>query len=143
MLLTFDANEHELVEGQGAVVGHNIGGLDAAQADLAEVLLAGETGQGHISQVCLGVFCHFEGEKMRQEDINTDELTHCTFNQYCSLFGICQRLDKVLLCFLFCVCELYEAVLLPLVDLTEVRLVCKVYYLYRGTEYRKEKAADL
>lgn len=70
MRLTFDANEHELVEGQGAVVGHNISGLDAAQVDLAEVLLAGETGQGHISQVRLGVFCHFEGEKKRQEDMN-------------------------------------------------------------------------
>lgn len=106
MLLTFDANEHELVEGQGAVVGHNIGGLDAAQADLAEVLLAGETGQGHISQVCLGVFCHFEGEKMRQEDINTDELTHCTFNQYCSLLESAK--DWIKYCFVsFFVCVNY------------------------------------
>lgn len=50
-LLTFDANEHELVERKGTVVGHNLGGLHAAQADLAEVLFAGETRQGHVSQV--------------------------------------------------------------------------------------------
>lgn len=71
-LLTFDANEHELVERQCTVVGHNIGGLHTAQADLAEVLLAGETRQGHISQVCLGVFCHFEGEKMRPVTIRNE-----------------------------------------------------------------------
>lgn len=52
MLLTFDADEHELVERQRAVVGHNLGRLDAAQIDFAEVLFAGQTCQGHISQVC-------------------------------------------------------------------------------------------
>lgn len=51
VFLTFNTDEHELVERQGAVVGHNIGGLYAAQVDLAEVLFAGETCQGHISQV--------------------------------------------------------------------------------------------
>ncbi len=66
MFLTFDANEHELVERQGAVVGHNISGLHAAQVDLAEVLLAGETCQRHLSQVCSGVLCHFEEHKIRQ-----------------------------------------------------------------------------
>lgn len=58
--LTFDANKHELVERQGAVVSHNIGRLDTSQADLAEVLLAGEACQGHVSQV--GVLCHWVGE---------------------------------------------------------------------------------
>lgn len=62
VFLTFDANEHELVERHGTVIGHDIGGLHTAQADLAKVLLAGETGQGHIGQVCFGVFCHFEGK---------------------------------------------------------------------------------
>lgn len=50
-LLTFDANEHELVERQRTVVGHNLGGLHAAQVDLAEVLFAGETRQSHVGQV--------------------------------------------------------------------------------------------
>lgn len=63
LFLTFDANEHELVERQCTVVGHNIGGFHTAQADLAEVLLAGETRQGHISQICFGVFCHFSGKE--------------------------------------------------------------------------------
>lgn len=51
VLLTFDANEHELVERQRTVVGHNLSGLHAAQADLAEVLFAGETRQGHVGQI--------------------------------------------------------------------------------------------
>lgn len=51
MLLTFDANEHELVERQRTVVGHNLSGLHAAQVDLAEVLFAGETCQGHVGQI--------------------------------------------------------------------------------------------
>lgn len=51
MLLTFDANEHELVERQRTVVGHDLSGLHAAQADLAEVLFAGETRQGYVGQV--------------------------------------------------------------------------------------------
>ena len=58
MSLTFDANQHELVERQRAVVGHDVRGLDAAQVDLAEVLLAGEAGQGHVGQVVFGVFGH-------------------------------------------------------------------------------------
>lgn len=71
MRLTFDANEHELVERQRAVVGHNIGGFHVAQVDLAEVLLAREARQGHVSQVGFGMFCHFEGEKTeRTGDIN-------------------------------------------------------------------------
>lgn len=52
VLLTFDADEHELVERQRAIVGHNLGRLDTAQIDFAEVLFAGQTCQGHISQVC-------------------------------------------------------------------------------------------
>lgn len=50
-LLTFDANQHELVERQRAVVGHNLGRLHAAQVDLAEVLFTGQTCQGHVGQV--------------------------------------------------------------------------------------------
>lgn len=53
---TFDPDEHELVERQSAVVGHNICGLHTAQVDLAEVLLAGEARQGHVGQI--GVFGH-------------------------------------------------------------------------------------
>lgn len=64
MLLTFDANEHELVERQRTVVGHDLSGLHAAQADLAEVLFAGETRQGYVGQVWSGMFGHFEGRKM-------------------------------------------------------------------------------
>lgn len=74
LFLTFNTDEHELVERQGAVVGHNISGLDAAQIDLAEVLFASETRQGHISQVWIsGVFCHFEGERMSQVTFHIDE----------------------------------------------------------------------
>lgn len=51
MPLTFDADQHELVERQRAVVGHNLSRFHAAQVDLAEVLFAGQTCQGHISQV--------------------------------------------------------------------------------------------
>lgn len=78
MFLTFDANEHELVERQRAVVGHNFGGFHTAQVDLAEVLLAGETRQGHVGQVCSGVFRHLKKkeEKTRRE-MNRAELTHC------------------------------------------------------------------
>ena len=54
--LTLDADQHELVEGQGAVVGDHLSGLDAAQADLAEVLLAGQAGQCCVGQV--GVLGH-------------------------------------------------------------------------------------
>lgn len=71
-LLTFDTNEHELVVRQRAVVGHNFGGLDAAQADLAEVLLTSEAGQSHIGQVCLGVFGHFGGKGIK--DVTSAQL---------------------------------------------------------------------
>lgn len=63
LCLTFDANEHELVEGQRAVVSHDFGGLCAAQVDLAEVLLAGKTRQGYVGQV--GVLRHWVGQKTR------------------------------------------------------------------------------
>lgn len=66
MLLTFDANEHELVERHWTVVGHNLSGLHTAQADLAEVLFAGKTCQGHVGQVWSGMFGHFVGRKMYQ-----------------------------------------------------------------------------
>lgn len=41
--LTFNANEHELLERHSTVVGHNIRGLRTTKVDLAEVFLAGET----------------------------------------------------------------------------------------------------
>lgn len=86
-LLTFDTNEHELVVRQRAVVGHDFGGLDAAQADLAEVLLAGEAGQGHIGQVCLGVFGHFDGKGIKEvtsAQLDGQELDCWTvFFRYC------------------------------------------------------------
>lgn len=63
-LLTFDTNEHELVVRQSAVVGHHLRGLDAAQADFAEVLLAGEAGEGHVGQVRPGVFGHCATERV-------------------------------------------------------------------------------
>lgn len=65
-LLTFDANKHELVERQSAVVRHNVGGLHAAQADLAKVFLAGEAGQGDVGKV--RVFCHWAGGRKKKED---------------------------------------------------------------------------
>ena len=43
--LTFDLHEHEVLVGRGAVVGHLLGDVDAAQADPAEVLLGGQAGQ--------------------------------------------------------------------------------------------------
>lgn len=49
-LLTFDLQEHELLVGHGAVVGHLLGDIDAAQVDVAEVLLAGQTGQSHVRE---------------------------------------------------------------------------------------------
>lgn len=61
--LTFDADEHEFVEGQCAVVGHHLGGLDAAQVDLAEVLLAGQARQRRVRQV--GVLGHWVGHERR------------------------------------------------------------------------------
>lgn len=89
VFLTFNTDEHELVERQGAVVGHNIGGLDAAQVDLAEVLFAGETRQGHISQVRISrVFRHFEGERTSQVTFYIHEhpvntvITHKTTNRF-------------------------------------------------------------
>ena len=68
--LTLDADQHELVEGQGAVVGDHLGGLDAAQADLAEVLLAGQAGQRRVGQV--GVLGHWEREGPRQGEGGKD-----------------------------------------------------------------------
>lgn len=49
-LLTFDLQEHELLVGHGAVVGHLLGDIDAAQVDVAEVLLAGQTSQSHVRE---------------------------------------------------------------------------------------------
>lgn len=76
--LTFDADEHELVEGQRAVVGHDVGGFHAAQADLAEILLAGEARQGLVGQVGFGVFRHFEKRKRTGDfkERNAAEFTH-------------------------------------------------------------------
>ena len=45
VLLTFDLHEHEVLVGRGAVVGHLLGDVDAAQADPAEVFLGGQAGQ--------------------------------------------------------------------------------------------------
>lgn len=86
-MLTFDANEHELVVRQRAVVGHHLGGLDAAQADFAEVLLAGEAGQGHIGQVCPGVFCHFGGKRIKE----VTGWTCTALPQHCPNESLCEQ----------------------------------------------------
>lgn len=43
--MTFDLYEHEVLEGQGAVVGRLLAGGDVTQTHAAEALLAGQTGQ--------------------------------------------------------------------------------------------------
>lgn len=68
--LTFDLQEHELLVGHSAVVGHLLGDVDAAQVDVAEVLLAGQTSQSHVGEARVLIHC---GEVNRQ---------HTKFNQY-------------------------------------------------------------
>lgn len=48
--LTFDLQEHEFLVWHGAVVGRLLRDVDAAQVDIAEVLLAGQAGQGHLRE---------------------------------------------------------------------------------------------
>lgn len=55
--LTFDLQQHELLVRHGAVVGHLLGDVDTAQVDVAEVLLAGQTGQSHVGEAG-GVLAH-------------------------------------------------------------------------------------
>lgn len=54
---TFDLQQHELLVRYGAVVGHLLGDVDAAQVDVAEVLLAGQAGQSHVREAG-GVLAH-------------------------------------------------------------------------------------
>lgn len=77
--LTFNANQHEFIKRQRTVVGHNICGLHTAQVDLAKVLLAGESCQGHVSQV--GMFGHL-GKNRGKKNLSLSplSLTEVQFN---------------------------------------------------------------
>lgn len=76
--LTFNANQHEFIKRQRTVVGHNLCGLHAAQVDLAKVLLAGESCQGHVGQV--GMFGHLIGKSREKSSLSPVSLTEAQFN---------------------------------------------------------------
>jgi len=80
--LTFDLQKHEFLVWHGTVVGHLLRDANTAQVDVAEVLLAGQTGESHFRETRVLIHCReHRGAQTQQRDTRLRENSQ-TFKWY-------------------------------------------------------------